>query len=260
MAKKPSSAGKKSKRGVDQSAARGGGLMSLNKSKTSPFMKSVIILIIVAMVTLFLYGGVAGIMDLFRPQPKAPTVDPVVAVQNKYDPQIERLTTALASDPTSYTLLVALGNRHYDYAVDLMKLVSDNSTAALLPSVEQWTASKDVLKKAVAANKKAESGVRVDYAVATYYSGDTTAAIKIATAVSKTDPTFAPAFYNLGFFYEGSGNNTFAIAAYQKFLALDPTGKTGNLDYVKQQLKALGAPEQAPVGTPITTGSAPTTP
>ncbi len=259
MAKKPSSGSKRSKRPVSQSAVKGGGIMSLNKSNTSPFMKGVIILVIIAMVTLFLYGGIAGLIELFKPRAAAPTVDPIVAIQTKYDPQLQNLTNALASDPESFTLLVASGNRRFDYAIELMGLVSATSTAALAPAVEQWTLTTDTYKKAVKVNKNADSGVLVDYSIATYYSGDTTGAIKIATGVIKKDPTFSPAFYNLGIFYEGLGENVLAIAAYQKYLALDPTGKQGgNPDFVKAQLKTLGAPEKAPTSMP-TTGAVPTT-
>ena len=42
-------------------------------------------------------------------------------------------------------------------------------------------------------------------AIATYYSGDTTGAVKIATGVIKKDPTFAPAHYNIAIFFEGLG-------------------------------------------------------
>ncbi len=266
MAKKPSSSSKRTKRPVSQSAVKGGGIMSLNKSNTSPFMKFVIILVIVSMVTLFLYGGIAGLIQLFQTPPAAPVVDPVVAIQRKYDPQLQNLDTALASNPESYTLLVAAGNRRFDYALELMQLVSDQSTAALVPAVEQWTATKDVFQKAVKANKNAESGVLVDYSIATYYSGDTTGAVKIATGVIKKDPTFAPAHYNIAIFFEGLGDTAKAIAAYQAYLALDPTGKAGgNPDFAKTQLKALGAPEKAPgsvipTGSAAPTGSAPATP
>jgi tetratricopeptide (TPR) repeat protein len=246
MAKKPSSRSKKAKKSVSQSAARGGGIMSLDKSHTSPFMKFVIIMVIIAFVSLFLYGGITGIIELFKPQPQAAKPDAVTAVKAQYDPQIRGLDAVLASNPTSYTLLVASGNAHFDYAFALGKLVSTQATAAAMPAVEQWTAARDAFKKAVAANKKADSGVQVDYAVATFYSGDTTEAVKIAGAVVKKDPTFAPAYFNLGIFYEGLNNPEFAIAAYQKYLLLDPTGKSGaNVDFVKQQLKALGAPETA---------------
>ncbi len=259
MAKKPSS--KRAKRPVSQSAAKGGGIMSLNKSNTSPFMKFVIILIIIAMVTLFLYGGIAGLIELFKTQPQSQAVstDPIAQVKAEYEPRLTAFDAALASNPESFTLLVNTGNARFDYAMDLMKLVSQTSTAALQPAVDQWTAAKDVFAKAVKVNKEAPSGVRVDYSIALYYSGDTTEAIKVATAVVKKDPTFAPAFFNLGIFYEGLGDAELAVAAYQKYLTLDPDGKAGgNPEYAKQQLQALGAtvaPSTGASATPITTGT-----
>jgi tetratricopeptide (TPR) repeat protein len=259
MAKKPSSSSKRSKRPVDQSSVKGGGILSLNKSHTSPFMKIVIILIIVAMVTLFLYGGIASLIELFKPTPQAAAPDSIALLKEKYDPQVQSWNAVLASNPASYTVLVRLGTTHYDYAVELSKLVSQNSTVAALPAEAQWVASKDAFKKAVKANKKADPGVLVDYSVATFYSGETTEAIKIAAGVAKTTPGFAPAYFNLGIFYEALGSNVLAIEAYQKYLVLDPTGKTGNADYVKQQLKTLGAATTPPSGI-VTTGSVTTTP
>lgn len=260
MAKKPSSDSKRSKRPVSQSAVKGGGIMSLNKSNTSPFMKIIIILIIISMVMLFLYGGIAGIIELFKPRPQAAKVDPVTALQTRFDPQIQNFTTALASNPESYTLLVALGNRRFDYALELQKLTSQQSTAAATLANEQWTAAKDAFQKAVKANKAAASGVLVDYSIASYYSFDTTGAVKIATSVIKKDPTFAPAYFNLGIYYESQNKAEFAIVTYQKYLALDPNDNTGKATYVKGQLKQLGAPEKAATGSAIATGSAPTTP
>jgi hypothetical protein len=260
MAKKASSSSKRAKRPVNQSSVKGGGIMSLNKSNTSPFMKVVIIVIIVAMVTLFFAGGIAGFMELFKPRPQAAKVDPVVALKAQFDPQITAITAALASEPASYTLLVTAGNKHFDYALELSKLSSAQSTTTVIAAAEQWAAARAAFEKAAKANKQAPSGVMVDYSITTYYSGDTTGAVKIASAVIKKDPTFAPAFYNIAIFYEGVGNNQLAIAAYQKYLALDPTGKFGNPDYAKQQLKTLGAPEKATGGSTPATGPAPTTP
>jgi len=240
MAKKPSSGSKRSKRPVDKSAAKGGGIMSLNKSNTSPFMKIVIIVIIVSMVTLFLAGGVTGIIELFKPRPKAAAVDPVVALKTQYDPRIQSYTLVLASDPTSYTLLVNLANAHLSYAQDLQALSASPRTPTMEAISQQLVLARDTYQKAAKANKNADSPVLVDYAITTYYSGDATEAVKIAEGVIKRDPTFAAAFYNIAIFYEAVNRTDLAVAAYQKYIALDPTGKNGNMDYAKQQLKALG--------------------
>ena len=240
MAKKPSSSSKRRKKPVEKSAVKGGGIMSLNKSNTSPFMKIVIIVIIISMVMLFLAGGVTGIIALFQPSPQTAKVDPIVALRTQYDPQIQALTTVLASEPTSYTLLVNLANAHLSYAQELQNLTSEQSTAALEPLGQQLTLARDTNAKAVKANQKPESPGLVDFAITTYYSGDATAAVKIAEGVIKKDPTFAAAFYNLGIFYEAVNQKDLAISAYQKYVTLDLTGQNGNMDYALAQLKALG--------------------
>jgi len=260
MAKKPSSGSKRSKRPVAQSAVKGGGIMSLNKSNTSPFMKAVIILIIISMVMLFLYGGITGIIDLFKTRPQAARADALTTLKARFDPQIASFNTALASNPASYTLLVAAGNRHFDYALELDKLASTGTTSAAPLAAAQWSDARDAFKKAVKANKQAESGVLVDYSIATYYSLDTTGAVNIVSGVIKKDPAFAPAYFNLGIYYESLNNNVFAIAAFQKYLSLNPPNATSNIDFAKKQLQQMGAPVTAGGGSAITTGSAPTTP
>ena len=248
MAKKPSSKSRKSNRPADKSAAKGGGIMSINKSNTSLGMKIVLIILIVSFVLLFSYGGITGFVDLFtkQPQSKSLTVDALTQVKNRYDPQVKAFDAAVASSPTSYTLLVNLANVHYDYALALAQ-TSQTSTAALMPSIEQWSQAKTAFSKAFKVHKLEKSS-GVDYAVAQFYSGDTTAAVKTAISVTKLDPTYPPAYYNLGIFYGSLGNNAPAIAAFQRYLVLDPKGTGGNVDYARQQLKALG-------GTVPATGS-----
>ena len=119
MAKKPSSGAKRAKRPVNQSAAKGGGIMSLNKSNTSPFMKAVIIAVIIAMVTLSSMEESPASSSCSSRGPQAAKVDPVVALQTQYNPQIAALNAALASDPASYTLLVNLANVHMNYVREL---------------------------------------------------------------------------------------------------------------------------------------------
>ena len=240
MAKKPSSKARKSSRSVEKSAVKGGGIMSINKSHTSLGMKIVLIVLIVCFVLLFSYGGISGFVDLFSKQQQAqnPTVDPITQIKVRYDPQVKAFETALASSPTSYTLLVQLGNVHYDYALQLMQ-ASQTATAALVPALEQWSAASANFGKAFK-GRKLEKTVGVDYAVTQFYSGDTTAAVKTAIAVTKIDPTFPPAFYNLGIFYGSLGQKALAIAAFQRYIVLDPKGTGGNPDYAIRQLKALG--------------------
>jgi len=223
----------------NKTAPTHGGLMALNKSHTSLGMKIIIIALIVAFVSLFLYGGVASIIDLFKSKPATAgvTTDPVKTIGAKYEPQVTALTAMVASEPASYTVLVSLGNAYFDWAQELSK-ASQTSTPALAATPPLWLQAKDAYGRAVKA-KPGEAAVTIDYAIATFYSGETTAAIAIAEPIAQSQPKFAQAWLNLGVFYSAANQNAKAIEAFDKYLVLDPKGTQGNLDYVKQQLDTL---------------------
>jgi len=244
MAKKPSSKAKRGKRSVEKSAVKGGGIMSINKSNTSPGMKVILIMLIVSFVLLFSYGGITGFIDLFSKQPQTKTIasDPAAQIKSTYDSKLAAINTALASDPTSYTLLVSLANTHYSYAQDLAQS-SQTTTASTAVAYQEWTAAKDTFAKA-AKQQKLDQNALVDYSVTQFYSAPSTsaveAAIKTAVTATKRFPTFAPAYFNLGIFHSAIGQNEAAIIAFQRYIVLDPKGTSGNPSYAVQQLKALG--------------------
>lgn len=245
MAKSKSSSSGPKKQGKSK-----GGIMGLDKSSTSPAMKIIISLLILAFVSTFLYGGIASIIQVFKPnpnQPAATSTNPVAAAKAQFQPQIDALTKLAASDPTSQTPLVNLGNAYFDWAQQVSQ-ASQNSTSAAVTAGALWVSAKDTYAKAIKI-KPGDSALTVDYAIATFYAGDTTGAIAIALPVSKSDPTFAQAWLNLGVFYQASGENAKAIAALQQYLKLDPAGKQGNATYAKQQLDLL---RKASTGTSTT--------
>jgi hypothetical protein len=261
MAKKPSSRAKKSKRSVEQSAAKGGGIMSINKSSTSIGMKIILVILIVAFVMLFTYGGITGIIELFTKQPKAAVADPVTAIKDRYEPQVAVFQTAAASSPTSYTVLVTLADTYYSYSVALEQLSQPSTESATL-AIKQWAGAKAAYAKALKIKgKKADRVLRMRYAESQYSSGDATSAVKTALAVSKGDPKFATPYLYLGLFYETQGKPQKAIAAYQRYIVLDPTGTAGNPAYAVQQLKSLGGsvPSTAGLSPAPSSASSPTT-
>jgi len=101
-----------------------------------------------------------------------------------------------------------------------------------------WISAKDTYAKAIKI-KPGDPALTIDYAIATFYSGDTAGAIAIAVPISESNPTFAQAWLNLGVFYQASGESAKAIAAFSEYLKLDPTGKQGNADFAKEQLDIL---------------------
>lgn len=84
------------------------------------------------------------------------------------------------------------------------------------------------------------SSAEVDRAICVFYSGDHEGAIAELEALVKRDSTFAPAWANLGMFYESHGDTAKAKKAYQQ--ALDAAKKEdtyGVKDYAQQRLDAL---------------------
>lgn len=216
--------------------------MAINKSSSPLWVKVVLIVLIVAFVLSF-------ITIVANPFQASTTQDPAQTAQNptaqadaQYQPAVAALTNQLQSDPTSYTVLVNLGNTYFDWAVAKQQ-ASSTTTSAVGADQPYWISAKDAYARALAVNAK-ESPVRVDHSITVYYSGDVFTAIKLAEGVAKDDPKFAPAQFNLGIFYKTAGDNKKAVAAFKKYIALDPQGTTGNLQFAKDQLKELEAAAQ----------------
>jgi len=156
----------------------------------------------------------------------------------QYQPQVNSLTAQLQSDPKNYGVLVSLANTYFDWALAKQQ-TSQNTTSSAGADLPLWISAKDTYARALEV-KTDESPVRVDYSITLFYTGDTVGAIKIASEVAKDDPKFSPAQFNLGVFYAAAGETAKALAAFQNYLKLDPTGSSGgNVDYAKQQIEAL---------------------
>jgi tetratricopeptide (TPR) repeat protein len=218
--------------------------VALNKSNTSLWVKILIIILIVAFVSLFMYTGIAGIFDLFKQTPasQTATVDHVTALSQQYQPQIDAFKAAAASNPTSYTAQVDLANAYYEWAAALSQPEPGKSqltSAAMTAAYQTWGLAKDAYDKAVGLSKTFDPSTQTDRSYATFYSNDATGAITIVNEVIKKDPTFAQAWVHLGTYYEAVGKMSLAIPAYQKYLALDPKGASAS--GVAEHLKSLGA-------------------
>jgi tetratricopeptide (TPR) repeat protein len=206
-------------------------------------MKALIIVLIVALVTLFMYSGVAGIIDLFK-QPatvETPTVDFVTATKQRHQPTVDALQAMLASNPASYTAQVNLANEYYNWADELARPQTGQSqptTSALEMSYQQWGLAKAAYDTATKMAKSFDPPTQTDRSYATLMTNDATGAIKIATEVTKKAPTFAQGWVHLGLYYEAVGKNNQAIAAFKKYIALDPSGQ--QVADVKKRIEALG--------------------
>ena len=225
--------------------------MAINKAKTSVWMKGFIIFLIFAFVVTIGAASIPSILQLFTQPTGQTAVQPTVAptvdqISAKYKPGVDALAAAVASDPTSYTAAVSLGNAYFDWANTLStpaQGASQASTTALAAAAPLWVSSRDAYAKAVKI-QPGDPNVETDFAIVTYYSGDTSAAIELGEGVTTRRPEFPEAWLNLGIFYAGSGQVDKSISAFERYVKVDPTGQ--NVKFAQDQIKALKSAKTTP--------------
>jgi predicted Zn-dependent protease len=233
--------------------------VALNKARTSIWVKTLIIILIIAFVSLFMYQGVAGIVELFK-QPETaqtPNVDYVTALEQQNQPSVDALQQVARSNPTSFTAQVTLANKLYEWADQLSRPQQGQSqltTAAMTAAFAKWGETKAAYDAAVKLMKGFDSATQTDRSYAMFQSGDTTAAIKLVTDVTKKEPSFAQGWAHLGMYLDATNQPTpGVVAAYKKYLALDPNGT--NSPAIKKRVAEI-APSSTATKTP-TTGKTP---
>ena len=218
--------------------------MALNKAHTSGWVKAMIIFLIICFVSLFMYSGLAGLIDLFTQPAQSQTAqqtpaEALVAINAKHQPTVDALKPIAASKPASYTAMVNLANAYFDWAQELSTPVANQSqptTTAIEAAFQTWALARVEYDKATKVKPK-DSSVQTDRAVAMFYSNDTTAALATVNKVIVQDPTFAPAWLNVALFYDALGQSEQAIIAYKKYVVLDPKGQS--IAYANKRLGEL---------------------
>lgn len=219
--------------------------MALNKAHTSVWVKTLIIILIVAFVGLFMSGGIIGLIDLFNQPTQTQTTSAqtpaaaLAAINAKHQPAIDALKPVEASAPGSYTATVNVANAYFDWAQELSTPAagaSQPTTAAIAAAIQTWALARTEFDKATKI-KPQDPSVQTDRAVTMFYSNDATAAVATVQKVIAQDPTFAPAWLNAAIFYDALGQNEQAILAYRKYVAIDPKGQ--NVAYANKRLGEL---------------------
>lgn len=208
--------------------------MAIDKSHTKLGTK-ILLIVVAGSFVLSLVPVFGSFGDLFKGPEKLTPQEQIDRIATEYKGQVTTLETLAQSNPASYTILVSLGNTYFDWAAQTQSIASTNSLTSDLPL---WTSAKNWYSQATSVTP-GDSGVNVDFAIATFYSGDASSAVVIATKVVEKDPKFAPAWFNLGIFYETMGNTLKATQAYETYLKLDPNGQQGNAGYARQQIQAI---------------------
>lgn len=204
--------------------------MAINKQKASPVVKVGIIvvsLLLVLSFTLPLLGGNLFSGSSNNSSSTSGTSGKLDSIAAKYTGSITGYEQQLASEPTSYTVLVNLANTYYDWGSEIRQAnITDGSDKPM------WLAAVTYYDRALEA-KPGDPSVTTDAAISHYYAGDLAKAIVLVEPIMKSDPTFAPAFFNAAIFYDSAGDTAKATAAANTYLKLDPNGQSGSPTYAK---------------------------
>lgn len=219
--------------------------MALDKKQTKLITKIGIGLVALMLVVAFIpwnsFGFGGGAQD-----PTGTDGGQLETIASKYTSTIAFNDEALASDPTSYTVLVSQGNTYFDWALEVQQA---SQTGADRP---MWLSAAVYYGRAVSV-QPGDPNVATDYAVSLFYSGDVQSAIGVIEPVLMENPEFAVAFYNAGIFYNAAGRSADAVSAMQTYLSLDPGGQSGNPEVAQQVIDANAS--AAGMSTPSATGT-----
>jgi tetratricopeptide (TPR) repeat protein len=217
--------------------------MAINKARTSPLMKTLIIILAASFVLSIGFAGIGSIPGCsagpLLPQPGAGTdttpasTETTAALAARYTKQITSLDASLTAEPNNYDLLVAQAESYLGWALEyatLTETLPDTSSTV-------WTSATELFERALKI-KATDGPVYGDYAMALFYSGDTTAAIAAGETSRKLDPTGAQNLYNLGNYYSAAGDVAKALEAYKACLAANPAAELAQA--AQTQIASLG--------------------
>jgi hypothetical protein len=234
--------------------------MAIDKSRTSPLMKTMIIILAGTFVIGVGFAGVSGLQSCSANAPLLPsstttastgTTESVQAIDLRNSPAIQAREASITADPKNYSLLIAQANAYYDWASQVLQAAQTQTDK----DISLWKSAATYYRRALAV-KPGDPSVSTDYSIALFYAGDVTQAIALGEQVRKADPTFSPIVFNLGIFYANSGTsdgNAKAKAAFEAYLKMDPTGT--NAASAKDFISKLAAtPSTTTSGSATTTG------
>lgn len=203
--------------------------MAINKKKTPPIIKAGIILIAVVLVAAFTVPFISPGTFSSQGTGGSTAEGQLDAIAANYAGSIAAFEGQLASEPTSYTPLVNMGNTYFDWALDVQQ-AQQGAGAADRPL---WISATVYYERALA-QQPGDPAVTTDLAIAYYYSGDTLKAIETVEPAMENNPEFASAFFNAGIFYRDAGRLEEAAGAMTRYLELDPQGQFGSVDLANE--------------------------
>jgi len=214
--------------------------VAINKKKASPVVKIGLILISTMIILAFLPWNSIALLFNGGGTTSTDTQGQLETIAAQYSPTVTAFEQSLASEPTSYTVLVNLANTYFDWGIDIQQA---KITGADKP---MWVSATVYYDRALELTP-GDPAVTTDAAIAHYYAGEVDKAIALIVPITKSAPTFAPAFFNAAIFYDTVGQTAEAAAAANAYLKLDAAGQSGDPELAKSiAAKASGAATTTP--------------
>jgi len=198
------------------------GHVAINKKQSALWVKATIIIVILAFVVtaipvIFTGGGNA------QQSAESAAGDVLARVASQYAPTISSFSAVLASEPTSYTALVAVGDTYFDWALAVRSEMGQTNVGGY--DLPMWHSAIAHYERALAVDP-GEPGVMTDLAISYYYGERLDDAIAMVEQVMAESPDFAPAYFNAGIFYRTIGDSAAALAALQRHVEMAPDAQT----------------------------------
>lgn len=159
------------------------------------------------------------------------------SIDAQYGTAAQQLASQYEADPTNPSALLNLANGYFDWGVAAMNHAASDEDSA--HARELLARAVEYYDTYLADNPGAKSAT-VDRAICVFYAGDTDQAIEALEALISDDPSFAPAWANLGMFYESQGSTEKAADAYRRAIEASAEDDAYNVgSYAQERLDAL---------------------
>ncbi|MCE5204229.1 MAG: tetratricopeptide repeat protein [Coriobacteriales bacterium] len=158
--------------------------MAIDKSSTPPWVKAVIIAVVVTFLASVAGIAVLGAGGGSSKQSSSASTPDATSIASQHQPVIDALSAALQADPENPDLLLQLGHAYYDYAADL---TNGGLGEAAVPL---WSTAISYYDRVLAVRPN-DAAVLGDKAFAAYYSGSPGAREALSAFIATNDPALA---------------------------------------------------------------------
>lgn len=164
-------------------------------------------------------------------------LDSMADVDATYGAAEQNLQHAYDKDPANPVALLNLANGYFDWGSAAMHYAV---------SAEDEAHVRDLFSQAITLydqyleRNPQSNSVIVDRAICVFYTGDHTRAIQLLEEFTAANAEFAPAWANLGTFYEAAGQTDKARDAYEHAVQTAGEAEASVRTFAQQHLESLG--------------------